>query len=212
MVAIIDSNSDPDPVTYAIPANDDAIRAISLYCQLMSDAVLDGIQQEMTASGVDIGAAEALPEEQLQAEGEAAEGGAEEAPQAADEDTPGTVADDSAPEAAADDAEAETVAEPPADAAGAEAETVAEAPAKAAGAEAEAVVEPPAEAAGAESAPDETAAEDAGAESAPDETAAEDAGAESAPDETVAEADASDTAAPAEDEAKKSDEAASGGA
>ena len=71
VVAIIDSNSDPDPVTFPIPGNDDAIRAISLYCQLMSDAVLDGIQQEMTASGVDIGAAEALPGEQIPAEEEA---------------------------------------------------------------------------------------------------------------------------------------------
>ncbi len=63
VVAVIDSNSDPDPITHPIPGNDDATRAINLYCRLMSDAVLDGIQEEMTASGVDVGAAEEAPQE-----------------------------------------------------------------------------------------------------------------------------------------------------
>jgi small subunit ribosomal protein S2 len=48
-------------VTYPIPGNDDAIRAIMLYCDLISGAVLDGISAEMAASGRDIGAAEELP-------------------------------------------------------------------------------------------------------------------------------------------------------
>jgi small subunit ribosomal protein S2 len=58
VVAILDSNSDPTGINYPIPGNDDALRAISLYCDLVVEAVLDGIQQEMVAAGVDIGAAE----------------------------------------------------------------------------------------------------------------------------------------------------------
>ncbi len=65
VVAVIDSNSDPDPITYPIPGNDDALRAITLYCQLVSDAVLDGIQEEMQAAGVDIGATEEVPAEPI---------------------------------------------------------------------------------------------------------------------------------------------------
>jgi len=65
VVAILDSNSDPVGVTYPIPGNDDAIRAITLYCDLISGAVLDGISAEMMASGRDIGAAEDLPVEAL---------------------------------------------------------------------------------------------------------------------------------------------------
>jgi len=60
VIAILDSNSDPAGVTYPIPGNDDAIRAITLYCDLISGAVLDGISQEMQASGQDIGGAEEL--------------------------------------------------------------------------------------------------------------------------------------------------------
>jgi small subunit ribosomal protein S2 len=67
VVAILDSNSDPSGVTYPIPGNDDAIRAISLYCDLVSAAVLDGLQQEMAATGADIGEAEELPAESLPA-------------------------------------------------------------------------------------------------------------------------------------------------
>ncbi|MFT8945863.1 MAG: 30S ribosomal protein S2, partial [Acetobacter aceti] len=61
VVAVLDSNSNPEGVTYPIPGNDDAIRAIELYCNLVSSAVLDGISAEMTASGRDFGAAEELP-------------------------------------------------------------------------------------------------------------------------------------------------------
>ena len=63
VIAILDSNSDPAGVTYPIPGNDDAIRAITLYCELISGAVLDGISAEMAASGHDIGGAEELPME-----------------------------------------------------------------------------------------------------------------------------------------------------
>ena len=57
VVAIIDSNCDPALVTHPVPGNDDAIRAINLYCDLFARAVIDGLQQELAASGADIGAA-----------------------------------------------------------------------------------------------------------------------------------------------------------
>jgi small subunit ribosomal protein S2 len=59
VIGILDSNSDPAGISYAVPGNDDALRAISLYCELFSKAVLDGIQEQMSASGIDMGAAEA---------------------------------------------------------------------------------------------------------------------------------------------------------
>src|SRR5260370_8784125 len=55
IVAILDSNSDPDGIDYPIPGNDDAIPAVSLYCELLSGAVLDGIPAEISASGADVG-------------------------------------------------------------------------------------------------------------------------------------------------------------
>jgi len=63
VVAVVDSNSEPESVTYPVPGNDDASRAINLYCDLVVGAVLDGIQAEMAASGADLGALEQLPEE-----------------------------------------------------------------------------------------------------------------------------------------------------
>ena len=60
VVAVLDSNSNPDGIRYPIPGNDDASRAINLYCDLMVAAVLDGIQAEMTASGMDLGETEEL--------------------------------------------------------------------------------------------------------------------------------------------------------
>jgi len=62
---VLDSNSDPAGVTFPIPGNDDAIRAITLYCDLISGAVLDGISQEMVASGVDMGTAEEVMETEI---------------------------------------------------------------------------------------------------------------------------------------------------
>ena len=58
VVAVLDSNSDPTGVTYPIPGNDDALRAITMYCDLIAGSVLDGISAEMASSGVDIGARE----------------------------------------------------------------------------------------------------------------------------------------------------------
>lgn len=55
IIAIVDSNSDPDNINYPIPGNDDAIRSIRLYCNLFADAALAGIQEALSASGIDIG-------------------------------------------------------------------------------------------------------------------------------------------------------------
>lgn len=55
VVAILDSNSNPDNITYPVPGNDDATRAIKLYCRLVSDVVLHGMQESLIASGVDLG-------------------------------------------------------------------------------------------------------------------------------------------------------------
>ena len=63
VIGVVDSNSDPDGIVYPVPGNDDALRAISLYCDLVSDAVLDGLQQEAISAGVDIGEAEEAPSE-----------------------------------------------------------------------------------------------------------------------------------------------------
>ncbi|MCA3631060.1 MAG: 30S ribosomal protein S2, partial [Methylobacterium sp.] len=66
VVAIVDTNCDPDGVTFPVPANDDAGRAIQLYCDLVSRAAIDGISRSQSSLGVDVGAsvnpmAEALP-------------------------------------------------------------------------------------------------------------------------------------------------------
>ena len=55
VAAVIDSNSDPSGIAFPIPGNDDALRAIELYCELVAAAVLGGIETEMVASGTDIG-------------------------------------------------------------------------------------------------------------------------------------------------------------
>src|SRR5246500_5186483 len=68
VVAILDSNSAPDGIAYPVPGNDDAMRAINFYCDLMAASVLDGLQAELAASGADIGAQERVPEAAAQAE------------------------------------------------------------------------------------------------------------------------------------------------
>ena len=93
VVAILDSNCDPDNVDYPIPGNDDASRAISLYCDLIAKAAIDGIARQQGAAGVDIGAsAEAPVEEVLEA------AAPEEAPQA---EAPAEAKADEAPAAEA---------------------------------------------------------------------------------------------------------------
>ncbi|MCC6008902.1 MAG: 30S ribosomal protein S2 [Rhodobacteraceae bacterium] len=87
VVAIVDTNCSPDGVDYLIPGNDDAARAISLYCDLAARAALDGMSAQLGAAGVDIGALEEAPAEEALAE-PAAEGPADDtaeaAPQAAE--------------------------------------------------------------------------------------------------------------------------------
>ena len=57
VVAILDSNCDPEAADFPIPGNDDAARAITLYCDLIADAVLDGMTEAQASAGVDLGAA-----------------------------------------------------------------------------------------------------------------------------------------------------------
>jgi len=64
VIAVVDSNADPQGVAFPIPGNDDAIRAINLYCDLIAGAVIDGISAGLQASGVDMGAVEDLPEDE----------------------------------------------------------------------------------------------------------------------------------------------------
>ena len=79
IIAILDTNSDPDGITYPIPGNDDAARAIQTYCDLIADAVLDGLASGAAASGIDLGASEA-PVEPMLREAEAPKAEAEAAP------------------------------------------------------------------------------------------------------------------------------------
>ena len=65
VVGVVDSNSNPTNIDMPIPGNDDAMRAIQLYCDLFAGAVIDGLQQDMASSGIDLGAAETPPEEVL---------------------------------------------------------------------------------------------------------------------------------------------------
>ena len=64
VAAIVDTNCDPDGITYVVPGNDDASRAITLYCDLIAKAAIDGISRAQGELGVDAGAApEPAPEE-----------------------------------------------------------------------------------------------------------------------------------------------------
>ena len=68
VVAILDSNSSTDGVDFPIPGNDDASRAISLYCDLVSKTILDGMESHLGSAGIDLGESEApssgdLPEQ-----------------------------------------------------------------------------------------------------------------------------------------------------
>lgn len=65
VIAVVDSNSDPDGVDFPIPGNDDAGRAITLYCDLVARSAIDGIGRGQGAAGVDVGASESPPLEQI---------------------------------------------------------------------------------------------------------------------------------------------------
>ena len=92
VVAIVDTNCDPDEVDFPIPGNDDASRAIQLYTSLIADAVLDGLAEASVELGVDLGEAEVIEEVALAATEEVAATAetAEEAPKTeeAQEETP----------------------------------------------------------------------------------------------------------------------------
>ncbi|MEO1658329.1 MAG: 30S ribosomal protein S2 [Pseudomonadota bacterium] len=90
VVAVVDTNCSPDGVSHVIPGNDDASRAISLYCNLVADAVIDGLGAAAVAMGEDLGELEDLEgepglEELVEGEAQAA---AEEAPAEAAEEAP----------------------------------------------------------------------------------------------------------------------------
>jgi small subunit ribosomal protein S2 len=68
VVAILDTNCDPDGITYPVPGNDDSGRAIALYCDLAARAAIDGISRAQGAAGIDLGEAEHPAGEELPAE------------------------------------------------------------------------------------------------------------------------------------------------
>jgi small subunit ribosomal protein S2 len=70
VVAVVDTNCSPDGVQFVIPGNDDASRAISLYCNLVADAVIDGLGEAAVAMGEDLGELEELTTEAMMEEGE----------------------------------------------------------------------------------------------------------------------------------------------
>ncbi len=63
VAAVVDTNSDPDGITLPIPGNDDAGRAVALYCELIARAAIDGISRAQGERGIDVGAAEDAPVE-----------------------------------------------------------------------------------------------------------------------------------------------------
>jgi small subunit ribosomal protein S2 len=66
VIAVIDSNCDPDGITYPIPGNDDAGRAITLYCDLISRAAINGIERAAGSAGIDLGESETVSEAALE--------------------------------------------------------------------------------------------------------------------------------------------------
>ena len=64
VVAVVDTNCSPEGIDYIIPGNDDAARAIALYCDLVSRAALDGMSAQLGAAGVDVGALDSAPTEE----------------------------------------------------------------------------------------------------------------------------------------------------
>jgi small subunit ribosomal protein S2 len=65
VIAIIDSNSNPQGIQYPIPGNDDATRAIITYCELIAQSILSGLQKELAESGVDLGSSLEAQEENI---------------------------------------------------------------------------------------------------------------------------------------------------
>ena len=99
VIAILDTNSDPDGVAFPVPANDDAARALQMYCDLIADAVIDGLAQGQAASGVDLGAMEAPSEPALRETAPVA-AAEPEVQQSLASDEPQAVAEETSPEEA----------------------------------------------------------------------------------------------------------------
>ncbi len=82
VIAVVDTNCPPDDIDHIIPGNDDAARAIALYCDLVARAALDGMSAQMGAAGIDLGALEEAPAEEA-----VTETAPESAPESADTDS-----------------------------------------------------------------------------------------------------------------------------
>ena len=65
VIAICDTNTDPNIIDYPVPGNDDAVRSISLYCDLIGSAILSGMEENLAESGVDIGNSEVNADEKI---------------------------------------------------------------------------------------------------------------------------------------------------
>ena len=65
VIAICDTNTNPNVIDFAIPGNDDAVRSISLYCDLIGSAILSGMEENLTEAGVDIGDADVNADEEI---------------------------------------------------------------------------------------------------------------------------------------------------
>ncbi|HDZ75103.1 MAG TPA: 30S ribosomal protein S2 [Aurantimonas coralicida] len=88
IVAVVDSNCNPASIDYPIPGNDDAARAITLYCDLIARSAVDGIARQQGDSGVDIGALEEAPVEEVIEDETVAAPASEEAAPASEEAAP----------------------------------------------------------------------------------------------------------------------------
>lgn len=100
VVAVVDTNCDPDDADFPFPGNDDAARAISLYCNLVADAVLDGLAESSAGLGIDLGEAEDI-EAMVELDVAAADAAEEAATEEAVAEAP---AEDAAAETPAEDA------------------------------------------------------------------------------------------------------------
>jgi len=123
IVAVLDTNCNPDGISYPIPGNDDATRAIEFYCELFSKAVLDGIEkgqiEREAAAGIDSGESETPPDEAMPADmpdTQEAAGTAEMTPEATADAAPDAAPDtqDTAQPAVAPDKASESDKPPPA--------------------------------------------------------------------------------------------------
>ena len=112
IIAIVDSNCDPDNINMPVPGNDDAARAITLYCDLVAGAAIDGIERAQGSAGIDVGESATPPVEaavDAPAEEEAA------APEAKAEEKEPAAKDDTKAEEKADDKKAKAEAADKAD-------------------------------------------------------------------------------------------------